>query len=76
MTAEQNKIQILLKLEDVPPEGNHCTEKVEWIKTKKGGRAIVLILVNKHGEQLKVFARSYLMRDGKEFMYKMLHQNT
>ena len=57
MTAERNKIQILLKWEDVPSEGNHHIEKVEWIKTKKGG--MTMALVNQHGEQPKALSSSY-----------------
>ena len=59
MTAERNKIQILLKWEDVPSEGNHHIEKVEWIKTKKGGMTMAFSLVNQHGEQPKAHSSSY-----------------
>ena len=62
---EQNKVQLdqILKWRDVPTKIIYRVENVEWIKTKKGGRTMVVSLVDKGGEQLKAFATSCLMKD-------------
>ena len=62
---EQNKVQLdqILKWREVPTEVIYRIEKVEWIKTKKGGRVMVVSLVDQYGEQLKAFATSCLMKD-------------
>ena len=49
---EQNKVQLdqILKWRDVPTKVIYNIENVEWIKTKKGGRTMVVSLVNQDGE--------------------------
>ena len=62
---EQNKVQLdqILKWREVPTEVIYQIENFEWIKTKKGGGAMVVSLVNQDGERLKAFATNCLIKD-------------
>ena len=65
---EQNKVQHgkILKWREVPTGVIYYIEKVERITTKVG-EATILSLVDKNGEQLKVFATSCLINDLKNY---------
>ena len=47
----------------MPTEVTYLIDKVEWVRTKQGGKTMVVSLADKDGEKLKAFAASCLIRD-------------